>query len=239
MAAAGAYHSSFKEEDAATFAGGCAVLPIRTTCRGPAPALESGAEDIIDEAIYLFKANVLFRNFEVKGPADRLLVYLTLYISECLRRIEGARGKAEALKALTNMALEAFPIPGDASFPLGPYFPTPESKQEADFIRSYLRQLREETGRRMIDKCYPDGETTPSKWWIAFSKRRFMNKASPDACRRYGRTVHANECVIGLMGLSPLLGGQVCLACGAHGEEWDAPSDDGCTVALTDSGHIM
>jgi actin related protein 2/3 complex subunit 3 len=51
------------------------------------------------------------------------------------------------------------------------------SPRAADFIRSYLRQLREETGRRVVDKCYPGGETrTPSKWWISFSKRRFMNK---------------------------------------------------------------
>lgn len=28
--------------------------------------------DIIDEAIDLFRANSLFRNFEIKGPADRV-----------------------------------------------------------------------------------------------------------------------------------------------------------------------
>ena len=180
-----------------------------------APRARPGDEDIIDEALFLFKANVLFRNFEVKGKSDRLLIYLTLYITECLKKIEASRSKADATKALTNMALEAFSIPGDPGFPLGPYFPAPESKQEsgerarvanfallsagadsypttccalcgladvlpthADFMRSYLRQLREETGRRLIDRCYLDGEeTTPSKWWIAFSKRRFMNKS--------------------------------------------------------------
>ncbi|KAG8469103.1 hypothetical protein KFE25_007621 [Diacronema lutheri] len=173
-----AFHSQFKDEDAATIACGCAVLPIRTTCRGPAPSLTAGKEDIIDEVLFFFKANVLFRNFEVRGSADRLLVYLTLYVTECLKRVEAAPSKADAVRALNNMALESFAIPGDASFTLGPYFPTPENRQEADFVRSYFRQLREETGRRVVEKCYIDGETrVPSKWWTSLSKRRFMNKA--------------------------------------------------------------
>ncbi|KAJ1630361.1 actin-related protein 2/3 complex subunit 3 [Pavlovales sp. CCMP2436] len=173
-----AYHSAFKEEDAAAFACGCAVLPIKTSCRGPAPSLAADKEDIIDEVLFYFKANVLFRNFEVRGPADRLLVYLTLYVTECLKKIESAPSRADATKSLTNMALELFTIPGDANFALAPYFPAPENKQEADFVRGYFRQLREETGRRLLDKCYIEGETkVPSKWWTSFSKRRFMNKA--------------------------------------------------------------
>lgn len=91
----------------------------------------AGKEDIIDEVLYFFKANVLFRNFEVRGPADRLLVYLTLYVTECLKKVEAAPSKPDALRSLTNMALEAFAIPGDASFTLGPYFPLPENRQEA------------------------------------------------------------------------------------------------------------
>jgi len=126
-----AYHSAFKEEDAAAFACGCAVLPIKTSCRGPAPSLAADKEDIIDEVLFYFKANVLFRNFEVRGPADRLLVYLTLYVTECLKKIESAPSRADATKSLTNMALELFTIPGDANFALAPYFPAPENKQEA------------------------------------------------------------------------------------------------------------
>ena len=45
------------------------------TCDG-----EDGNDDIIDESLKYFKANVLFKNFEFKGTADRVLVYLTLYI---------------------------------------------------------------------------------------------------------------------------------------------------------------
>ncbi len=42
-------------------------------------------DDIVDEAIRLFRANVLFRNFEVQGGGDRILVYLTLFIHQVRR----------------------------------------------------------------------------------------------------------------------------------------------------------
>lgn len=44
-----------------------ALLPLKTTFRGPAPPLANGEEmDIIDEALYFFKANVFFRTYEIK-----------------------------------------------------------------------------------------------------------------------------------------------------------------------------
>ena len=35
----------------------------------------------------LFRANTFFRNFEIQGPADRLLIYGILWVSECLGKI--------------------------------------------------------------------------------------------------------------------------------------------------------
>jgi hypothetical protein len=45
--------------------GNMAVLPFRTQFRGPAPSFTKDM-DIIDEAVYYFKANVFFRTYEVK-----------------------------------------------------------------------------------------------------------------------------------------------------------------------------
>ena len=36
---------------------------------------------MIDETIKYFRANVFFRNFEVKGGGDRTMIYLTLYLA--------------------------------------------------------------------------------------------------------------------------------------------------------------
>lgn len=43
-----------------------ALLPIKTTFRGPAPPFNNKEQDIIDEALYFFKANVFFRTYEIK-----------------------------------------------------------------------------------------------------------------------------------------------------------------------------
>ena len=78
-----------------------------------------------------FKANVLFKHFEVKGAADRVLIYLTLYITQCLKKLETSPSQTEALKALTAMAHESFKLPGDPGFALGTFFPPPANSQEA------------------------------------------------------------------------------------------------------------
>lgn len=154
---------------------GCSVLPLKTTTRGPAPLAPDGADDIIDEILGFFKANVLFKHFEVKGPADRVLIYLTLYITQCLQKLEKCPNPIEGVKALTAMAHEQFKIPGDLGFALGSFFPAPQSAQEGELCRSYLKQAREELGRRLVTKVY-DADGQPSKFWIVFAKRKFMNK---------------------------------------------------------------
>ena len=93
-------------------AGNLALLPLRTRTRGPAyslPALAPGTSDLdidpdsesydsLDEVLSLFRANTFFRNFEIKGPADRLLIYGILFLSEALGKIKPSMGKKEAEK---------------------------------------------------------------------------------------------------------------------------------------------
>ena len=42
---------------------------------------------MIDECLRFFKANVFFTNYEIKGDADRTLVYLTLFCQQAVGRI--------------------------------------------------------------------------------------------------------------------------------------------------------
>lgn len=63
------------------------LLPIKTKARGIAPPAPEDADDIIDEAINTFRANTFFKNYDIKGGADRILIYLTLYIQECLLKL--------------------------------------------------------------------------------------------------------------------------------------------------------
>jgi actin related protein 2/3 complex subunit 3 len=138
-----------------------AILPIETRLRGPAPpageplhpfnrdhrmltalrcaavpvSADPSAPDIVSEALDLFRANSLFRNFEIKGPADRVLIYLILFISDCLTRIVSAPAKGwtanEAQKQLTTLALDHFSLPGDADFPLNSLYAPPATRVDA------------------------------------------------------------------------------------------------------------
>ncbi|MED6170422.1 Actin- protein 2/3 complex subunit 3 [Stylosanthes scabra] len=43
-------------------------------------------------------ADVFFRNFDIKRPADKLLIYLTSYMNVVLKRLQGYRTLAEGIK---------------------------------------------------------------------------------------------------------------------------------------------
>ncbi len=111
-----------------------AFLPIKTTARGPAPPAKADEKDIIDEAIETFKANVMFRNFEIKGSGDRVLCYLTLYVTHCLNALTKATNKNDAQKKLQTLALENFSIPGDSNFVFAGLYPNPDSRADAGII---------------------------------------------------------------------------------------------------------
>ncbi|EMS49154.1 Actin-related protein 2/3 complex subunit 3 [Triticum urartu] len=81
--------------------------------------------DIFDEAITFFRANVFFKNFHVKSPADKLLIYLTSYINIALKRLESCRTLAVGTKAIINLGLENVPVPGEPGFPFPGLFTLP------------------------------------------------------------------------------------------------------------------
>lgn len=130
-----AYNSDFNSDpNPPRLIGNFPLLPLRTKTRGPAyvlpfpnpplpahesPEIESESYDILDEVLRLFRANTFFRNFEIKGPADRLLVYGIWFVSDCLQRIKPNATLREASKEVNNLALDLnFAIPGDPGFPL-------------------------------------------------------------------------------------------------------------------------
>jgi actin related protein 2/3 complex subunit 3 len=175
----GAYHSEFNTLSVAQVCA-CAVLPIKTKVRGPAPQAKPDEEDIIDEVLKYFKANVLFRTYEVKGPADRVLLYLTFYVHLCLLRIERKKiaNKGEAEKLLFSLAQESATLaaPGESGFILGGYCTAPTNNQEKQTWIDYMKQAREEIGARLVPLVFdsPDG---PNKYWMQFTRRKFLNKA--------------------------------------------------------------
>ena len=73
--------------------------------------------------------------------------------------------------------MKRFCLPGDADFPLNMYYSKPKNSSEFEELRKYVTQLRQEIGNRLVDRVFDPNLTTdgkPSKWWICFSKRKFM-----------------------------------------------------------------
>ena len=105
------------------------LLPLRTRTRGPAytlPALppstpahespdpDSESYDALDEILSLYRANTFFRNFEIKGPADRLLIYGILTVGELLGKVPkmGGAREGEKVRLLTREGSVAKQVEG-------------------------------------------------------------------------------------------------------------------------------
>jgi actin related protein 2/3 complex subunit 3 len=55
-----------------------------------------------------------------------------------LKRIEACKTEADGVKAIINLGLEKFPIPGEPGFPLGGLFTAPQTKDEGGRQSIYL-----------------------------------------------------------------------------------------------------
>ncbi|KAJ3206844.1 subunit of the Arp2/3 complex [Entophlyctis luteolus] len=144
-----AFHSAFDPAQLGTRSiGKMALLPVKSKNRGPvAPPIDPNADDIVDEAIYVFRPNCFFRNFQpLPGGADHVLIYLQLFIQECLQKLAAKNPNlVEGQRLLQTHAMQNFSLPGDSNFPLNPFFEKPATKQDAG--RVYLQSLE------------PDGES--------------------------------------------------------------------------------
>lgn len=112
--------------------------------------------------------------FAVQSEVDRVLIYVTLYITECLKRLARCQNMEQGQQDLYAMAISKFDLPGDAGFPLNSVFAKPENP---DLMREYLLQLRHETGNRVLERVFDSPDSKPNKWWICFAKKKFMEKS--------------------------------------------------------------
>jgi actin related protein 2/3 complex subunit 3 len=114
-----------------------------------------------------------------------VLIYGILFVQEILTKIKPSKrfaltnylkmsyphtdtcqtdmSRRDAEKAVNNIALDTnFAIPGDAGFPLNQAFEAPKERNEAETLRQYIMQMRQELAARLLARVYAD-EATPSK----------------------------------------------------------------------------
>ncbi|MBZ3887666.1 Actin-related protein 2/3 complex subunit 3 [Sciurus carolinensis] len=152
-----------------------ALLPTRSQFKGPAPR-EAKDTDNVDEAFYYFKDNVFFKNYRIKNEADRTLMYITLYISECIKKLQKCNSKSQGEKEMYTLGITNFSIPGETGFPLNAIYTKPANKQEDEVMPVYLQQLRQESGLRLCEKFFDPQNDELSKWCTYFVKRQFLNR---------------------------------------------------------------
>ena len=71
-----------------------------------------------------------------------------------------------------NVALDNnFAMPGDAGFPLNQAFEAPKERSQAEVMRGYIAQMRQELAARLLERLYADGEA-PSKVSLGPFERR-------------------------------------------------------------------
>ena len=81
------------------------------------------------------------------------------------------------MQEMYTLAISKFDIPGEAGFPLNSVYVKPSTQTESDLMRQYLQQIRQETGTRVCEKVFNTEDGKPSKWWLCFAKKRFMDKS--------------------------------------------------------------
>lgn len=84
-----AQHSVYNQDLQLKAACGLPLIPFKTKIDGPANVnYQYKGCDIIDEAFMYFRVNVLFKNFEIRGPGDKVLVYMFVFLSHLFKTVE-------------------------------------------------------------------------------------------------------------------------------------------------------
>jgi actin related protein 2/3 complex subunit 3 len=133
--------------------------------------------DIIDEALIYFRANILFKNFPIKGDADKLLVYITVFITKCLEVANNQDiDKAKAL--MKNLIDDCEWSPNLKSHFLNNLVTFKQS--EVSDLQLYLKGVRKEIVIRVTFLLFDsDYKTLDLKYWLGFAKKKFMGYEMP------------------------------------------------------------
>ena len=171
------YHSKFNQKET-TKAWGIPIMEF-TPDKGPTldytklkVPLSQIELDIIDEGIIYFRANVLFKNFSIDGDADKLLVYITVFIQKCLEKAN----VPDINTAKTNMKDL---VDGCEYIPKTENFfnilTTQGSPAELSQLQKYLKSVRKEVVGRLTHLLFDDPKTSMDRsFWLGLGKKKFM-----------------------------------------------------------------
>ena len=73
-----------------------------------------------------------------QSEADRVLIYITLYITECLKKLQKCSTKNQGMHEMYTLAISKFDIPGEPGFPLNSVYAKPINSTEAGEYLPYI-----------------------------------------------------------------------------------------------------
>uniref|UniRef100_A0A914XV01 Actin-related protein 2/3 complex subunit 3 n=1 Tax=Panagrolaimus superbus TaxID=310955 RepID=A0A914XV01_9BILA len=162
------YHSSFNDTDYPSIAQ-MMSLPFKNFYD-----VKNTNKDIIDEALGFYQQAMDADTYLIHGDADRTLIYLFLFITECCKCCLYAKDALTAWERLRLLVDEKIlPIPGDVGFPFNAYYGRPKNAREKYFLRSYLMQLEQECIERFFMIVYKNTDD-PREDWLSFGKQTFL-----------------------------------------------------------------
>jgi hypothetical protein len=73
-----------------------------------------------------------------QSEADRVLIYITLYITECLKKLQKCSTKNQGMHEMYTLAISKFDVPGEPGFPLNSVYAKPINSTEAGECLPYI-----------------------------------------------------------------------------------------------------
>ena len=174
------YHSSFNSAGG-DLALGIPLLPLNAA-RTTTDVTSTEGQDIVDEAIRLFRANVLFKNYKIEGPADRLIVFLTVFIQKCLQEMQRFPQKERAEQVVQLIVNDGVDPMSNTFFMrrLG-LLPDGKSPAETAKCRDMLKKCMDLCAKRLLSMLYAsEAGEMDRKFWLAFGKKTFLGQKFVD-----------------------------------------------------------
>ena len=171
------YHSVFNKIETQKFCGIPALdfKKDKTPSLDPtklSTAIKDNQLDIIDEALIYFRINVLFKNFNIEGDADKLLVYIIVFIQKCLEKGNDPDIK-KAKENINKLVSTCEWIPKSENF----FNMLADSKDTSNVgnLQKYLKEIRQEVVKRLIYILFDNIPTSMDrKFWLGLGKKKFM-----------------------------------------------------------------
>jgi hypothetical protein len=147
--------------------------PLRkaTSCCSPWVRLDRSHRGLMSPGVAEWGSRGSIRRQEGAGEGGRLRACCRMHA--WLLTSSSAQPQLKNAHTQKPAGTQDFASPGDHGFPMGGFVQAASSKAEADKWKAYFKDLRQEMCKRVLQYLFNE-DGSPNKWWMCFSKKKFM-----------------------------------------------------------------